>query len=94
MPNRDVRIDSYFSLPTDLAAELASWPEFVCGQGYEAELRSDDELVVIRLEQDEGRPFVRIRGTGNGPLFHRVIGTAIHALSAHSDDVWLTRWSD
>ncbi len=94
MSNRDVRLDSYFSLPTDLAAELGSWPEFVSGQEYEADLRSDDELVLVRLEQDEGRPFVRVRGSGNGPLFHRVLGTVIHALSAHSDDVWLTRWSD
>jgi hypothetical protein len=94
MSNRDVRVDSYFSLPTDLAAELGSWPEFVSGIEYEADLRSGDEFVSVRLEQDEGKPFVRVRGSGDGPLFHQVLGTVIHALSAHSDDVWVTRWSN
>jgi hypothetical protein len=94
MSNRDVRIDSYFSLPTDLAAELGSWPEFVSGREYEADLRSSDELVLVRLEQDEGQLFVRVRGSGTGPLFHRVLGTVTHALSAHSDSVWVMRWSD
>ena len=94
MSNRDVRLDSYFSLPTNLATELGTWPEFVSGHEYNADLRDDNELISVRLEHDEGRPFVRIRGTGEGHLFHRVLGAVIHALSAHSDDVWLTRWSD
>ena len=94
MSNRDVRLDSYFSLPTDLAGELGTWPEFVSGSEYEADMRSGDESVSIRLEHEEGNPFVRVRGFGDGPLFHRVLGTVIHAMSAHSDSVWLTRWSD
>jgi hypothetical protein len=94
MSDRDVRIDSYFSLATDLAGELGSWHEFVSGHEYEVDLRSDDELVMVRLEKDEDQRFVRIRGSGVGPLFHRVLGTVAHALSAHSDSVWVTRWSD
>jgi hypothetical protein len=93
MINRFVRINSYFSLPTDLAAEFDSWPEFIGGQEYDVELRSQDEHVLIRLENEEGMPFLSIRGFGTGPLFHYVLGTAIHALSAHSDDVMLSRWS-
>ncbi|GGD33702.1 hypothetical protein [Pseudoxanthomonas indica] len=94
MSNRDVRIDSYFSLPTDLAKEFAAWPEFVLGHAYNVELRSDNEVVVVRLEDDEGKKFVRIRGSGGGPLFHCALGTVMHALSANSDSVFLTRWSD
>jgi hypothetical protein len=87
MFNRYVHINSY------LAAEFHFWPEFVAGQDYDVELRSQDEHVLIRLEHEEGMPFLSIRGFGTGPLFHHVLGTAIHALSAHSDDVMLTRWS-
>ena len=94
MSNRDVRLDSYFSLSTDLAAELSSLAAFVSGHEYEVDLRSTDEVVLVRLEEDEGTRFVRVRGNGDGPLFHQVLGKVIHALSAHSDDVWLTRWSD
>jgi hypothetical protein len=93
MSNRYVRINSYFFLPTDLAAEFSSWPEFVAGQEYDVELRSDDEHVWLRFESEEGTPVISVRGVGSGPLFHRVLGTAIHALSAHSDSVMLTRWS-
>ena len=75
MSSRDVRVDSYFSLPTDLAAELGGWPEFVSGREYGADLRSGDELVSLSLEQDEGKPFVRVRGSGDGPLFYRVLGS-------------------
>src|SRR6478609_939189 len=58
MSDRDVRLDSHFSLPTDLAAELGTWPEFVSGHEYDADLRSGDEFVSVRLEQDEGTRFV------------------------------------
>ena len=94
MTNRDVRIDSYFSLPTDLAGEMGAWPEFVEGKDYDVRLRSPSESVDVSIQEDEGRSFVRLRGAGQGPLFHRVLGTVVHAMSAHSDDVWITRWSD
>jgi hypothetical protein len=93
MANRDVRIDSYFSLPTDLASELREWPEFVAGEDYSVELQSSSERVLVRPEFDEEQMFIRLTGSGSGPLFHRVLGVAIHALSAHSDSVFITRWS-
>jgi len=88
MPRRAVRIESYFSIPTDLAAEMRSWPEFVAGDGYEVSLRSDAEEVSISLEHDEGHPFVQVSGEGEGPLFHRVLGLTVYALAGHSDEVW------
>ena len=93
MSDRDVRIDSYFSLPTDLASELRAWPEFVAGEGYTVELQSPSERVSVRPEFDEDQMFIRLTGSGTGPLFHRVLGTTVHTLSAHSDSVFITRWS-
>ena len=43
----ELRIQSYFSLPTDLAAEMRAWPEFVSGEGYTVNL-SD---VMISLQK-------------------------------------------
>jgi hypothetical protein len=94
MSNRDVRVESYFSLPTDLAAELGSWPEFVSGREYDADLRCGDEFVSIRLDGDEDKQFIRVRGSGAGHLFHRVLGAVIYALSGHSDNVMVTRLSE
>jgi len=95
MPRRSVYIDSYFSIPTDLAAEMRSWAEFVAGNGYEVSLRSDTEEVNTSLEHDEGRPFVLVNGEGDGSLFHRVLGLTVYALAGHSDDVWprVMRWT-
>ena len=94
MPKRAVNIDSYFSLPTDLAAEMRSWEEFVTGNEYNVTLHSEHEDVTTSLEQDEGRPFVLVSGNGDGPLFFRVLGVTLYALAGHSDDVWprVARW--
>jgi hypothetical protein len=91
---REVRIDSYFSLPTDLAAEMGSWPEFVSGTEYTTTLRSEGELVETSLQEDEGSHFVRVRGSGHGNLFFKVLGITLYALAGHSDDVWprVMRW--
>jgi hypothetical protein len=43
------RIDSYFFLPTDLAAGFRAWPEFMSGEGYSVELASATERVVVNL---------------------------------------------
>jgi hypothetical protein len=88
MPKRAVYIDSYFSLPTDLAAEMRSWPEFVSGEGYNVILKTDSEYVSTSLENDEGSRFVLVTGNGDGPLFFRVLGLSLYALAGHSDDVW------
>lgn len=94
MPKRAVYIDSYFSVPTDLAAEMRSWEEFVTGREYSVTLHSEHEDVSTSLEEDDGRPFVLVSGTGDGPLFFRVLGLTLYALAGHSDDVWprVMRW--
>jgi hypothetical protein len=94
MPSRAVYIDSYFSLPTDLAAEMSTWSEFISGHEYQALLRTPTEEVNTSLESDEGHPFVLVKGTGDGPLFFRVLGLSLYALAGHSDDVWprVMRW--
>ena len=89
------RVDSYFSLPTDLAAELRPWREFVEGAGYAAELRGSDERVSVSLRPATGEDaaHVLVVGEGRGDLFDRVLGRIVFALSAHSDSVWVSRWS-
>jgi hypothetical protein len=84
MTEVDLRIESYFSLPTDLAGEMAAWEEFVSGSGYNVDLRSGSSSVTIRFERSDESQFVRICGTG-GPLFDRAVGAAVRALAAHSD---------
>jgi len=95
MPKRAVYITSYFSIQTDLAAEMRSWEEFVVGSDYDVKLRTEFEEVNTSLEDDEGEPYVLVRGEGDGPLFFRVLGLTLYALAGHSDDVWprVMRWS-
>ena len=95
-PSRRIsRVDSYFSLPTDLAAELRPWHEFVEGAGYSAELKGSAERVSVCLmpAADEDAEHVLVVGEGCGDLFDRVLGRVVFALSAHSDSVWVSRWS-
>jgi hypothetical protein len=93
--HRVSRVDSYFSVPTDLAAELRPWHEFVDGAGYVAELKGSDERVSVSLRPatDEDSTHVLVVGEGSGDLFDRVLGRIVYALSAHSDSVWVSRWS-
>ena len=91
---RELQIYSYFSLPTDLAAEMRDWPEFVRGQDYDVELcssASGEAVTVQMLQEEEGAHFVRIFSATAGPLFDRVTGRAIYALSQHSDDLMVER---
>ena len=55
---RSVHIDSYFSLPTDLAEAFRHWTEFVGGSGYDVDLRSDRESVSVRYQQTDATPFL------------------------------------
>ena len=93
----EVRITSYFSFETDLAGEVASWPEFRFGSGYDVELSSDDsrERVTVSLVQGVGdeQPYVRVVGHEAGSLFDRVLGRVVHALAAHSDHLMVNRIS-
>ena len=92
---REIHIRSYFSLPTDLATEMCGWREFVTGEGYSAELRSADtgELVTVRfVEGDDDGPHVAVRSIEAEPLFNRVLGRVIYALSQHSDDLMVDKY--
>jgi|GEM_PF-2563616 len=91
---RRVGIGSYFSLPTDLAAELGAWPEFVTGAGYSVDLRSSatGEIVTVRyVEADGEAPEVVVCSPDAGLLFDRVLGRVVYALSTHSDHLMIDR---
>ena len=92
---REVQILSYFSLPTDLAAEMRDWPEFIGGAEYAVDLRDDStaESVTVRLiaPSEEESSYVTVTGIGAGRLFERVLGRVVYALSAHSDNLMVDR---
>ena len=91
----EVHIISYFSLETDLANEMTSWPEFKSGSGYAVELATLDQLEVVSVvlveQTADESAYVRITGTAAGPLFDRVLGRVTYALSAHSDNLIVDR---
>ena len=89
------RIDSYFSLPTDLAAEMRAWPEFLSGEDYHVELGAGAERVLVDLipAQEDDCQYVLIRGENSGRLFHAVLGQVTYALARHSDNVSVCRWN-
>lgn len=94
-----LRIDSYFSLPTDLASEMKTWPEYVEGSDYAVDLKDHvtGEEVSVRLiepETDEDHAHVQIRSNVYGPLFDRVAGRTIFALSANTDNLMVMKWRD
>ena len=92
---RELRVQSYFSLPTDLAAEMRDWPEFVGGSGYDVELRwpATGESVTVRYIEGDGDDvsYVAITSEGNGSLFDKVAGRVVYALSADSDHLLVDR---
>ena len=92
----EVHITSYFSLETDLASELSSWPEFVSGREYDVELESADksQRVTVKFVAGTGNegPYVRVAASALGELFDRVLGRVAHALAAHSDYLMIHRW--
>jgi hypothetical protein len=93
---REIHIQSYFSLPTDLAGQLGAWPEFVAGEGYTAQLKdaqSGEAVDVALVEGHDERPFVTVKSGNAGPLFDRVLGRVVYALSEHSDDLIVDRYA-
>ena len=94
LPGRSMRLDSYFTFDTDLAALFRSWPEWRGGSGFDVDLASGEECVSIRHVDSSGDEprHVLVRGSGDGPLFHRVLGTTIHAMSAHTDNLTVGTW--
>ena len=94
MTSREAHILSYFSLPTDLAASLQSWPEFQSGDEYHVDLSDSYEKVVVRLiEPNDESPYVSVAGQGSGRLFDQVLGFVIYSLAAHSDNLMVNRVS-
>jgi hypothetical protein len=96
MSRRVGRIYSYFSLPTDLAAEMKSWPEFIDGTDYSVKLASPKESITVEFidGNEKESSHVLITGEGSGSLFFCVLGCAAHAMAAHSDSVWVERWEE
>ena len=90
------RVDSYFSLPTDLARGMRNWDEFVRGEGYSVELESEHEKVTVALVAAEGddTQHVVVRGEEGGRLFLSVLGYVTYALAGNSDEVWAMRWKE
>ena len=85
---QELRIQSYFSLPTDLAAEMRDWPEFISGEGYAANLAdaaTGEEVTVRYVEEGDDYPHVIIRSSAAGQLLDRVAGRVIRSLIEHSD---------
>jgi len=97
---RVLRVDSYFSIETELAAAFRDWPEYVRGEGYSVELASRDESIVVRMveavdvPEDLDSQHVLIEGTGVGRLFDAVAGRVMYEMAAHSDNLQVMRWHD
>ena len=92
-----VRILSYFSLPTDLAAAMEHWPEYIDGEGYSVllESKSTGETVQVDLvDADSDEPGVHVTSSDAGALFARVLGTVTYLLAAHSDYLMVYRRHD
>lgn len=90
---KTLRINSYFAMETNLAGEMRSWTEFVSGNGYDVDLRdaSTGEDVTVRFVERKEDAIVQITGTGAGPLFDRVAGRVVFAMSANSDSLLIDR---
>ena len=88
--NDEITIRSYFSLPADLAGEMAEWPEYIAGKEYSVDLRdagTGEDVIVRLIESKEERPYISIKGSRKSALFEKVIGRVIWALSQNSDDL-------
>jgi hypothetical protein len=92
MNQREVHIISYFSLPTDLAAVMMLWPEYVSGEGYSVQLHNESGPVSVQIREDDGI-YVAVVGPVDGSLFERVLGVVIYELGRHSDHLMVDRIS-
>ena len=88
-------IESYFSLPTDLAGEMSNWPEFVSGEGYSVDLKdsSTGVAVTVRLMEENESFYVTIDSPVTSQLFDQVAGRVINALAAKSDCLMVRKGS-
>jgi hypothetical protein len=91
----EIHIISYFSLETDLAAEMRSWTELRSRSGYSVELASPDGGETVSVLLVEGTPeegaYVRVLSSAPGALFDRVLGRVTYALAANSDNLMIDR---
>ena len=90
-----IRIESYFSLPTDLAQEMQDWPEFVQGQNHSVDLRDGvtGDVVSVRYVEAGEDCYVTVEAGKSGALFDRVVGRVVCALSTNSDRVLVVNTS-
>jgi hypothetical protein len=92
---REIHIQSYFSIETDLAAELSQWKEFVSGAAYDVDLAckiSGESVTVRYVEGINELAYVSLMSEGAGALFERTLGAVTYALSKHSDNLMISRW--
>ena len=87
-----IRIYSYFSIPTDLAEEMRNWPEFVDGHDYTVDLKdtASAEAVFVRYVEADEDCYVTVEAAKACPLFDKVVGRVICALSTHSDNLMVS----
>ena len=89
-----IHIATYDSIPTDLAAEMRTWPEFLSGEGYVVKLRDEktsDDVSVWMSDDPADFPTVIVEGRPRTSLFDKVVGRVIQALAEHSDDLRVCR---
>ncbi len=92
--NYQFQIQTYASLPTDLASELRCWPEFISGDGHSALFRDAQtgEEVSVRLRAtSQYFPTVTVEGRSRTPLLDKALGRVIQAAVDHSDTVMVFR---
>lgn len=91
-----VRIDSYFSLPTDLSSELNELPQFSRGVGYLVELKSKAGGVATELVPacDHDNQYVLVTGENDESLFYIVLGIVVNSMSKNSDNVSVSQWPE
>lgn len=91
-----VRIDSYFTLPTDLASAMRSWPEFVSGDGYRVELADGGAHVNVSLVPAvaDDCQHVIVQGDSADRLFQAVLGHVTYQMAAHSDNLTICWWRE
>ena len=89
---KSITIQSYFSIPTDLAAEMRDWPQFITGEGYSVDLRDEitGGIITVRYIEKDGDGRVVISGPSSN-LLDRVVGRVVCAMSAHSDNLLVSK---
>lgn len=91
-----MRIYSYFSIPTDLAAAMRDWPEFVSGEEYSVKLKDPitlEHVIVQPVFEEDGAPYLSLIGDRKSKLFEKVVGRVILELQPHTDNLRIENFS-